>query len=80
MHLGIKDHKDIIFEWISYNQFNNIEKISNDNSSTIYSAIWKNGPLYYNNEYKYTRKLNKKVVLRCILNSQNNADEFLIEV
>src|SRR5436189_54578 len=33
---------DTVFEWIPYNQLNNIEKIGNS-----YSAVWKNGPLYY---------------------------------
>src|SRR5215469_16744898 len=39
---------DSVFEWILYDQFNDIKEISKDNFSIIYSAKWKNGPLTYN--------------------------------
>jgi predicted nucleic acid-binding Zn-ribbon protein len=42
---------DIVFEWISYDQFNNVKEISK-NSAIVYSAIWRDGPLYYNYEDK----------------------------
>src|SRR5436190_13141855 len=74
-------HNDIIFEWISYNRFNIIEEISKGDFATIYSALWKDGPLTYDfikNEYE--RKSGKKVVLKCIHNSQNITNEFLNEV
>ena len=81
MHSKIENYYDIVFEWIPYNQFYNIEEISRGDLATIYSAIWNDGPLYYNhNEYKYTRKPNRKVVLRCIHNSQNITSKFLNEV
>src|ERR1044072_1277943 len=35
--------RNAIFEWIPYNQFNDIKEISDD-FSTVYSAIWKDGP------------------------------------
>ena len=79
MHLRIKNNKDIVFEWIPYNQLNNIEEISKGDLATIYSAIWNDGPLYYD-EYEYLclRKPNRKVVLRCIHNSQNiSTNKFL---
>src|SRR4051812_35380393 len=80
MHLKIKNYKDIIFEYIPYTQFDNIEEISKGDLATVYSAIWNDGPLYYSKN-EYTRQLNKKVVLRCIHNSQNiSTDEFLNEV
>jgi hypothetical protein len=41
-----------VFEWIPYKQFNNIKEIGKGGSSTVYSAIWENGLLYYG--YKYT--------------------------
>jgi hypothetical protein len=67
-----------IFEWIPYDQFSEINELSKNNSIKVYSAIWKDGPLYYNIKYKkYTRELNKKVALKCLKNSQNNI-EFLI--
>src|SRR5436853_502370 len=48
MQLKIKNTEDIIFEWIPYNQFDNIKKINEGDFATIYSAIWKDGPLHYN--------------------------------
>ena len=82
MHLKIESHEDVVFEWISYNQLNNIEEISRGNLATIYSAIWNDGPLYYNDKdlYEYTRKPNKKVALQYIHNSQNITNKFLNKV
>src|SRR4051812_1258404 len=63
----------IVFEWISYNQLNNIEEIGKSGFDTIYSAIWKKGPLtytdYHNMEWK--RKSDTKVILKCLHKSQN---------
>ena len=57
-----------------------IKEIYKSDSSTIYSAIWSDGPLYYN-EKKYGRKKNKKVSLKCLYNTQNIVNnEFLNEV
>jgi hypothetical protein len=83
MQLKINSYEDNIIEWIPYNQFINIKMIEkNDvNATTIYSAIWKNGPLVYNsNEYIYKRNNYKKVALKCLNNSQNKIEEFLNEV
>ena len=75
MQLKINSYKDIIVEWIPYNQFDNIIEIG----TTLQTAIWKDGPLYYcpyKKEYK--RKLgNKKVALKCLNNLQ---DIILIKV
>ena len=72
---------DIIFEWISYNQFSDIEEIGRGGFATAYSAILKNSPLYYNHyDNHYIRKLNKTVALKCIHNSQNFTNELLNEV
>ena len=79
MHLRIKNHKDIIFEWVPYNQFGNIDEISKGDLATVYSAIWNDGSLHYGYN-EYTRQPNKEVVLRCIHNSQNIINEFLNEV
>ena len=82
MHLKIKDWRDIVFEWIPYNQFDYIKEISKGDFATIYSATWKNGPLYYNYSHKeYTRKSDKKVALKFLhQKSQNITKEFLNEV
>src|SRR5436190_21342822 len=82
MQLKIDSYDGLVFEWIPYNQFSDIKEIGRGGFSTVYSAIWKDGPLYYDidNECKYTRKLNYKVALKCLHNSQNITNEFLNEV
>ena len=79
MQLKINDNNDIVFEWIPYNQFDNIEEINKGDFATVYSAIWKDGPLVYD-KYGYSRKSDKKVALKCLHNSQNISSEFLNEV
>ncbi|CAB5393790.1 unnamed protein product [Rhizophagus irregularis] len=73
IQLKINNCKDIIFEWIPYNQFNKIVEIN----KSVYLAIWKDGPLYwdiYNNEYN--RKSDKEIALICfnLHDLQNNID------
>jgi hypothetical protein len=73
-----------VFEWIPYDQFNNIKKIkelSKDNFSVTHSAIWKDGPLQYDffKRKKWARESNKKVTLKCTNNSQD-LTRFLIKV
>ena len=81
MQFKINNKNDMIFEWIPYNQFNYIKEIGNGGFATVYSAVWKDGPLYYDNYNKeYLRRLNKKVALKCLHNSQNITNEFLNEV
>ncbi|UZO17114.1 uncharacterized protein OCT59_008475 [Rhizophagus irregularis] len=87
--LNINSYNNVVFEWIPYNQFNEIKETGKNNSITVYSAIWKNGPLHYNYHNKYyTRDSNKEVALKFLHNSQNSIesvinkakkyDEFLI--
>ncbi|CAB4440461.1 unnamed protein product [Rhizophagus irregularis] len=71
---------NLIFEWIPYDQFDNIKEIGKGGFSTVYSAIWKNGLLYYDNTKQWKRKPNTKVALKCLHNSQNSLDEFINEV
>ena len=81
MRLKIEGPKDIVFEWIPYNQFDNIEEISEGGFATVYSAIWRNGPLhYYDSKREFERDLNKKVALKLLHKSQNISNEFLNEV
>ncbi|CAB5388509.1 unnamed protein product [Rhizophagus irregularis] len=70
---------DMIFEWIPFSQFSDIKQII---KSTIYSAIWENGPLHWNTQKgeKYIRQPSKKVALKYLYNSQNDIDEFLNEI
>jgi serine/threonine protein kinase len=74
---------NMIFEWIPFDQFNDIKEIGKGGFSTVYSAIWKNGLLHYyknknNNEWK--REPNTKVALKCLHNSHDSLDEFINEV
>jgi hypothetical protein len=78
MLLNIK-YCDTIFEWISYSQFEEIEEIGKGGFATVYSAIWKDGPLNENNNYK-RRDMNKVVALKCLNNSRNFTNELLNEV
>jgi hypothetical protein len=81
--LKIKDHNDIVFEWIPYNQFNEIKKTGRNNLITVYSAVWKDGPLYKKDMWyniSYTRDSNKKVALKCLHNSKNPVEFVINEV
>jgi serine/threonine protein kinase len=78
---------NIMFEWIPYDQFNDIKEIGKGGFSTVYSAIWKNGLLYFYNDddidsdyEEWKRKPNTRVALKCLHNSQNFIDEFINEV
>ncbi|CAB5367019.1 unnamed protein product [Rhizophagus irregularis] len=84
--LKINNSDDIVFEWISYNQFNEIKEIGNNGLITVYSAIWKDGPLHkLLNDYvdddgiDYTRDSNKKVALKYLHNSQESIDSLINE-
>jgi hypothetical protein len=80
--LKINGYNDIVFEWIPYNQFNEIKEIEKNNHIAIYSAIWKNGPLYKkdNQSENYMRDTNKKVALKFLQNSQNSVESLINEV
>ena len=81
MQLKIINPQDIVFEWIPYNQFNDIREIRKSNFAT---AIWKDGPLHYNDnnikEKKYIRESDKAVPLICLNSSQNMTKKFLNKV
>ena len=80
MQLKIK-YYDTIVEWIPYDQFDNIKEIRKDDFFTLFSAIWKNGSLYYDKYEKIYKRnsKNQEVILKCY-NSQNITDEFFNEV
>jgi hypothetical protein len=78
-----KNYFNNTFEWIPYDQFNDIKEIGKGGFATVYSATWKDGPLYFdNNKKKWIRNFgaNKIVALKCLHNSQNITSEFLHEV
>ncbi|UZO16997.1 uncharacterized protein OCT59_008363 [Rhizophagus irregularis] len=81
IQLQINNHSDIVFEWIPYNQFNNIKEIDKGGFATVYSANWKNGPLVCDtNKKMYKRNPNRVIALKCLHNSQNITNKFLNEV
>jgi hypothetical protein len=74
---------NIIFEWIPYEQFKNIKEVDKD--VKIFSAIWKDGPLYYKSrtvfsKNKYVRSQNKQVTLKHLYNTRKITNVFLNEV
>jgi hypothetical protein len=79
IQLKVESHHGIVFEWIPYNQLENIKETGKNGFMTIYAAIWKDGPLYYDKDYnEYMRNLNKEVALKCLHNLQNPI-EFLTD-
>ena len=68
-----------VFEWIPYDQFNDIKEIGKSSFSTVYSAIWKDGPLNYDNK-EYARESSKKVALKYSYDNSQNVNKFLNEV
>src|SRR5689334_9158886 len=73
---------DIMFEWIPYDQFNNVEEIGKGGFSTVYSAIWKVGLIKYDENILkgWRRKPNTIVALKCLHDTQNSLDDFINEV
>src|SRR5688572_24653340 len=65
--LNINWNDDIGFEWIPYNQFNSIKEVRKVELTTIYSAIWKDGPLNWHGYHGWTRELHKdiNITLKC---------------
>src|SRR6266516_170125 len=70
--LNVNSHHDIVFEWIPYNQFDNIKEIRQSDSTAVYSELWKDGLLRFDMYKKeYARVLDKEVSLKCFYNSRN---------
>ncbi|CAB4416077.1 unnamed protein product [Rhizophagus irregularis] len=80
MQLKINDYNDIVLEWIPYNQFNEIKETGKNSLMTVYSAIWKDGPLHYKyQEFEYKRDSYKKVDLKCLYNTQESINSLVNE-
>lgn len=75
------NHKQLL-EWISYDQFANVEHLADGGFSKIYKAEWNNGPINKLNteDGKWERNRNKKVILKELNNSQNLAADLLQEI
>jgi hypothetical protein len=77
MQLKIGKLDDTIFEWIPYNQLNDIKVID----ATLFSAIWMDGSLCYNyDKMELKRKPNEKINLIYFENNSLKVtnEEFLI--
>ena len=72
MQFKIDDFYEIVFEWIPYNQFNNIKEInSKSDSAKMHSAVWKNGPLDFDlDSREYIRNKYQEVVLKFLCNNK----------
>jgi D-alanyl-lipoteichoic acid acyltransferase DltB (MBOAT superfamily) len=79
--IKLEFNNGIFFEWIPYFQFDEVKEIGKGGFSTVYSAIWKDGPLL-NNEYNnhHKRNSNKEVTLKCLHNSKDPAEFVINEV
>ena len=59
--LQIIKYNDVVLEWIPYSQFNQNKETGKNGLITVYSTIWKDGPLHY--QYgEYTRDSIKKLL------------------
>ena len=78
----LNEYSKQILEWIPYNKLKNIKYLDKGGFSTIYEAIWLDGPIkrYDYNENKLIRQNNKMVVIKSLNESSNLSNEFLNEV
>lgn len=79
IQLKINCYIDIMFEWISCNQFDRIKEISN----AVYSTIWKFSPLNWNIK-ELIKKSNRIVALKVylyneVLKGLNKVRNFIIK-
>ncbi|CAB5352731.1 unnamed protein product [Rhizophagus irregularis] len=67
-----------VFEWIPYNEFINVKEIGNDCLNT---AMWKDGPLYYDtNKKEWVKEAYEKVCLKYLHNLQDITDEVINKI
>src|SRR4051812_21314144 len=80
LKIGYYDDNNI-FEWVPYDQFYDIKEMDKNGFITLYSVIWRDGPLYWNNQNnKYERAPDKKVAFKRLHNSQYLIDFLIDEV
>ncbi|RHZ80393.1 hypothetical protein Glove_136g68 [Diversispora epigaea] len=73
---------DIVIEWIEYDQFMNIEHLTEGGCATIYTATWKDGHyIKWNAERQILERFGRrKIVLKRLNNSNNNNAHWFQEV
>ncbi|CAB5379105.1 unnamed protein product [Rhizophagus irregularis] len=69
--------RNVVFEWIPYDKFIEIEKIEGSDFAT---AIWKDGSLSYDDKEEWIRISYEEVILRILYVSENITDEFINKV
>ncbi|PKC14045.1 kinase-like protein [Rhizophagus irregularis] len=70
------------FEWIPFENFDNVTPLAKGGNSNVYKAIWKQGPITYwdTNTHNWERFGRHEVVLKVIEKSQENLDVFINEL
>ena len=89
IQLNAQNSKEIL-EWIPYDRLKNIKYLAKGGFSTVYTAIWLDGPIQewnYDNqqwerqiEYNIDSENGYEVVIKSLNKSSNMNDEFLNEV
>src|SRR6185369_5508699 len=71
-----------ILEWIPFDQFEDVEKLTEGGFSSIYTATWTRGRLcdYDENKREFIRLENLYVVLKSLNNSSDPGKSFFSEV
>ena len=71
-----------ILEWVPYSKLSEIKFLDKGGFSTIYEAIWLDGPIrnWSDNKNEWFRISNKKVVIKNLDKSLDLNNEFLNEV
>ncbi|RHZ48665.1 hypothetical protein Glove_543g35 [Diversispora epigaea] len=71
-----------VIEWIEYDQFENIEHLTEGGCATIYTATWKDGGYdKWNSVYRTLERFGRqKIVLKRLNNSNNNNVHWFQEV
>ncbi|UZO00615.1 uncharacterized protein OCT59_011737 [Rhizophagus irregularis] len=83
LKLHVKDNS--VIEWVPYDQFGRFKEIGKGGFATVYSAKWKDGPLYRVNKWddpryfdgKWKRLASANVALKCLDNCKNISEKFL---
>jgi hypothetical protein len=88
MQLKTNKKDGVVFEWVPYDQFKEFKEIGKGGFATVYSAIWKDGPLCCDgsnkNDPKYfdgkwERLDHETVALKCLDNCTKISKRFLNE-
>src|ERR1051325_3275303 len=71
VRLKVSKSSDVIFEWIPYNQFDDIKKVGEGGFAKVYSAMWRQKILIAESEehIQVFEEKKVKVALKCLFNS-----------